>query len=200
MSNTRPTILVDMDGPLADFDKAFFSLCNSKGWTLDCTPFTQTHRFATDHIPHSIARSLARRFVETSGWFERLPMTGGAKGYMDQLAERAEVWIVSKPLEANPTCRDEKGAWLRRNFGPEWERRLILAADKSMVRGDVLLDDAPHPDLYERATWKPVIFKTPWNGEGSKWAGLPHWTWGNPFDLLLNPSSGDTDPTNEKVD
>lgn len=182
----KPTVLLDMDGPLADFDRAFFERCAWNGWEMDCTLATQTHRFATDHIPNRAARAHARRMVDTTGWFASLPVTAGARNGLLSLAEVADVWIVSKPLEANPSCRDEKAEWLRREFGTEWERRLILAADKSMVRGDVLLDDAPHVEWCERATWVPVIFATPWNGAGSKWESLRRWTWRDPIERLLD--------------
>ena len=178
-------MLVDCDGPLADFDAAFFARCEANGWPLDCTLENQRHRFATDHIPNRTHRALARKMVDTAGWFADLPVVGGAVEGLAALDEVADTWVCSKPLEANPSSRDDKARWLTMHFGSYWAERLILVSDKSMVRGDVLLDDAPHPQWYGTATWTPVIFATPWNGAGSKWEGLPRWTWGDDVNQLL---------------
>lgn len=181
----RPVILVDMDGPLAGFDQAFYELCDRLGFEMNSTLETQTERYATGHVVIPAERKFARAIVDSPGWFIRLPVVEGAVEGLNALAEVAEVWICTKPLEVNPTCRDEKGAWLKDHFGSEWEKRMIIAPDKSLVRGAILLDDAPFPEWFERASWNPVVYPTSWNGEGTAWQGLPRWTWGDPIDSLL---------------
>lgn len=175
------TLLMDMDGPLAGFDARFFAMCDENQWPCD---FTRFHRFATDHLSDEHAR-LARIEVNKSGWFRSLPPTPGAQEGLTKLEKYADVWVCTKPLEANPTCRDEKAAWLVEHFGKRWEKKLIVTPDKSMIRGDILLDDAPRPEWYARASWTPVIFTMPWNGEGSQWGDRPHWTWGDPYSELF---------------
>lgn len=179
------TLLLDMDGPLANFDALYFERCALNGWTLGCEVHEQRHRFAHSHLIDETHREPARAMVNSPGWFADLPVTEGAVEGLTELAEHAEIWICSKPLDTNPTCRDEKASWLTRHFGEEWARRLIIAPDKSLIRGDVLLDDAPYLEWFERAQWRTVIFPTPWNGDGSKWAGHQRWTWGNPAKALL---------------
>lgn len=181
----KPIVLVDQDGPLADFDARFFEMCAENGWELHSDRSTQCHRFATDCMVDRKARRKARLFVDSSAWFADLPVVEGAVEGINALAEHAEVWICTKPLEANLTCRDDKAMWVRKNLGVEWERRLIMAPDKSLVIGDVLLDDAPKPEWFVRAPWQPVVFSTPWNGPGSVWGELPHWTWGEDVERLL---------------
>lgn len=183
---TKPILLLDQDGPLAHFDAHFHAMVAENGWPMDATLETQTARFATDHIPDLVHRKRARRVVNTSGWFRALPVTEGAQEGIQILDKHFEVWIVTKPLEANPSCRDEKAAWVVEHLGRKWERRLILTPDKSMVNGHLLLDDAPKSEWYERATWRPVIFSTVWNGRGSAWEGLPRWTWGDDVEILLS--------------
>jgi 5'-nucleotidase len=168
-----------MDGPLADFDRHFFKRCAESGWLMDCDYAGQVHRFATDHIPDKEHRRLAREMVDSTRWFYDLPVTPGSQEGLEELAQHAEVWVCTKPLEANATCRDDKAAWLARHFGEWWVKRLILAPDKSLVMGDVLLDDAPHPRWFQRAAWTPVIFPMSWNGPGSKWDGMCRWKWGD---------------------
>lgn len=187
MSYLHPiTLLIDLDGPFAAFDEAFWALCAEHGIEMDCTLEQQRHRFGTDHIPDKAARQRARDLVNTSGWFRDLPVVDGAVHDTLELAEFCDVWLCTKPLEDNPTCRDEKAAWVVEHLGDEWKRKLIIAPDKSMVRGTTLLDDAPAIEWLDRALWNPIIFKMPWNGHGSKWQGLPRWTWGEPYANLLH--------------
>lgn len=182
-------VLLDMDGPLADFDGHFWERCLAEGWAFDIDlPSQQAHRFFTEHMPDRAQRKAARRLVDSPGWFEDLPVVdGAAEGIIDLMAAGFDLWVCTKPLEANPTCRDAKGAWLRRHL-PDLEHRLIIAPDKSLVMGDYLIDDAPHPAWYDggRATWAPIIFTAPFNGVGSDWADLPHWTWAEGTDELVH--------------
>lgn len=173
------TILLDMDGPLADFDLHFWDRCNAEGWAFDVAHYgQQRHRYFTEHIPDREHRRAARAMVDAGGWFRSLPVTTGASdGVARLLADGHDVWVCTKPLEVNPTCRDDKGAWLAEHF-PELERKLIITPDKSMVRGDVLIDDAPHPSWIERASWEAVIFDAPFNRDGSVWAEFPRFSWG----------------------
>lgn len=180
--------LIDQDGPLADFDRYFFDRCNENGWTMECDYASQTARFATDHIPDEEERALARAMVDTAGWFSELPVTEGAIDGLNKLAEvpNSEIWICTKPLEINPTCRDDKAAWLQKHFGDHWVDHLILSPDKSLVQGHLLLDDAPKLEWTKRATWVPVVFPMNWNGQGSEWEGLLTWTWGDDLEILVD--------------
>jgi len=182
----KPTILVDMDGPLADFDAHFWQLCADRGWTMNCEPHEQSRRYATDHVVDLAQRQAARQYInDDPHWFADLPVTVGAVEGINELADHADVWICTKPLEANEQCRDGKAQWVRQHLGSDWEKRLIIAPDKSMVRGHVLLDDAIRLYWIEVAEWLPVVFPTSWNGPGSPWAGLPRWQWGDPVQSLI---------------
>lgn len=181
------TLLLDMDGVLADFDGLFWQRCLDAGYTFDvATREEQAFRFFTEHMPDERERKLARAMVEEPGWFADLPLVPGAQDAVDQLLAhpRLDVWVCTKPLEVNPTCRDEKGSWLRRHL-PELEDRLIIAPDKAYVVGDYLLDDAPHGPSIERACWHPLVYRTPYNEAGSEWEGLFHWDFQEPLDRLL---------------
>ncbi len=178
-------LLLDQDGPLASFDEAAFAACEREGWGVDCTLITQQHRFMTDHMPDDDHRTLLRKIIDEPGWFRNLPVVEGAREGLKELAEHFEVWICTKPLESSAVCRDDKAAWLVEHFGREWERRMIPAPDKSMVRGHILLDDAPNLEEIQRALWLPIVFPMSWNQQGSDWEGLPCWTWGDDPERLV---------------
>lgn len=181
------TLLLDMDGPLADFDRHFYRRCSERGYTFDVDgPEYQQHRYFTEHLPNPSERKQARRMVDTAGWFAELPVVPGAQqGVLDLLNAGVEVWVCTKPLEVNPTCHSDKANWILRHFPPLHDR-LIIAPDKSMIAGDVLLDDAPKHEWLDHAPWRPVIFAAPFNAD--QYPGCRRWTWGDPLDDLLAPA------------
>lgn len=191
---TGVIILVDMDGPLAHFDAAFYALCEDLGAPMHSTLETQCHRFATDCITDSWLKRKAREHVNNTDWFRQLPVVDGAIDGINALAARPEVedvFICTKPMEANKTVHSAKAAWVTEHLGIEWARRLIITPDKGMVRGSVLLDDAPKSAWFHRAEWVPVIYPTPWNAPGSEWSRKegcsndPRWSWSDPMDDLI---------------
>lgn len=181
---TAPIVLVDMDGPLADFDRHFWERCVERGFTFDCDgPEFQQHRYFTEHLPDRRERKAARVMVDAAGWFRHLPVTPGAQEGVERLLDAGlNVWVCTKPLEANPTCHSDKHAWIVKHF-PALTERLILAPNKAMVRGAVLLDDAPKPEWFPAAEWTPVIFPAPFSAD--QFPGLHRWTWGDPIHELL---------------
>lgn len=193
----RPIVLIDMDGPLADFDKRYWQEATEREkrqgtlYDVDCWDIPnlthQRHRFLSDHLTDRHLEARMRLVVNTAGWFESLPPVEGAADAMTELAEVADVWVCSKPLESNPTCRDEKARWLIEHIGEGWDKRLILAPDKSMIRGDVLLDDAIKAHWVPSATWTPVVYSAPFNGPGTKFGqDWPQFSWADGVATLLD--------------
>ena len=180
-------ILLDMDGPLAGFDAACWELVRDYDVpTIDADgEHNQTARYMTDHIAPT-RRTWFRKQLEQPGWFESLPVTPGAVDGVAALEELGvDLWVVTKPMEKNPTCRDAKAMWLRTNGFESLEDKLIIAPDKSLVVGDILLDDAPAVKWFAAAAWRPVIFTAGFNGPESEWTGSPRWDWSKPIDELL---------------
>ena len=179
----KPIVLVDMDGVLVDFDAWIYERRDL--WpSLNPDRSAQRHYFLTDEVSKEDARKM-RQCVNAGRVFRDAPPIEGAIAGVWALAEEADVWICTKPLEANVRCRDEKASWVRRHLGAEWERRLIITPDKSLVHGDILLDDAIKLPWIERASWAPVVYDDDFNGSGSKWDGLPRWSWSDPIEALL---------------
>lgn len=192
-------MLIDMDGVVCDFDLAFYDLCAERGYVMHegavhhdarCAD----HRFATDCITDPEHKRLARHHVDTTDWFRYLPVIPGAIAGLNELLAHPDVedvFLCTKPMEANASCRDSKGAWVERHLGMDWVRRLIITPDKGMVRGEVLLDDAPKSHWFDRAEWTPVIYPTSWNQPGSVFSrkmgvcDAPRWDWTMPINDLV---------------
>lgn len=178
----RPVILLDQDGPLADFDKHFWDRCQDRGYTFDIQHCSeQRHYYFSEHIVDERERAEASALVDQAGWFYDLPVTPGAQEGVAELMELADVWVCTKPNN-NPTVRDDKVAWLKLYF-PDLAEKCIIAPNKGLVHGSVLLDDHIRTEWLPYATWAPVVYPTPFNGP--ELPGVPRWTWGDyPDDLV----------------
>ena len=181
----RYTLLLDQDGPLADFDRALFDATPPED--LDFGDLSdQRHRYMTDHGVSSAARRRMRTLIETDGFYRNLPVNPGAVDGVNMLLDSGlfDIWVCTKPLDDNLNCLSEKAHWLNEHF-PQLNGQIITARDKTMVRGDVLIDDAPKLPGRMFPGWATAIFPTPWNGPGSKWGHLWRWGWGDTVDELV---------------
>lgn len=106
-------VFLDMDGVLADFDGAITS-----GVTNDPPEMFE------------------------AGFFRKLKVHEGAKDAVEALLANPNlrVYIGSKPTYKNPLCATEKFQWIIEHF-PALKKRIVLACNKELLQGDVLVDD-----------------------------------------------------------
>lgn len=101
------------------------------------------------------------RIMELEGFYRDLPVIEGAQDAIANLMRSGHsVHFVSTPYLSNPTCASDKLAWVEEHFGKEMMRRTILATDKTLVNGDVLIDDRPEILGEAIPTWKHLCFGT----------------------------------------
>lgn len=99
------------------------------------------------------------------GFFLNLSLIEGAKESIEYLKTEFDVWFLSRPSTRNLLCYTEKAAWIRNHFGYEMQKKLILATNKSLLKGDYLIDDSTNANQ-EQFEGKLIRF-------GSK--GFPDW-------------------------
>jgi hypothetical protein len=142
MENKKIRIYIDMDRTLCNYDK---------GMQLrkDSAEFPQSKE----------------RF-----WYELEPLEGAIEAFK-YLSSKYEVWILTRPSFHNLLCYSEKAEWVRDNLGFAAQQNLILCRDKSLVKGDILIDDHykdGQPEFEglwiqignkEYPTWKEVLAK-----------------------------------------
>ena len=166
-------VLLDMDGVLADFDAQLFEeLEGTIVWPAEA--LRREARFCTDFLPRR-ERLIVREHIETTAFFSRLPVVEGAvEGVRDLYEAGHDLWVCSKPLEANPWCASDKMGWIEEHF-PDLVGKVILSPNKSMIKGDVLLDDAHKPSGFGVADWVPVWYPYPHN----RAEGRVYFRWGD---------------------
>ena len=175
-AGVRPVVLVDMDGVLADFERAFY-----KHWAARYperrlpAPEDRQHSQIIDDLPEPWHRD-ARLITHAPGFFRDLPALSGALDGVRGLSALYDTWICSTPLREGSSSLSEKLEWVEHHLGAEWTERLILTRAKYMIDGDILIDDTPHLEGLERARWQLVVFDAPANLSVTS---FPHMNWKN---------------------
>jgi 5'-nucleotidase len=157
-------VLVDQDGPLADFEAGFCSRWSEKYPDRPVVPTEQRRSFyIKDEYPAEYREDIME-IQSSPGFILGLPLIPGALDALHGMeAEGDEVRILTSPLTRYHNCVMEKYAWVDRHLGPDWVRRIILTKDKTMVRGDVLIDDKPEITGYFIPVWEHLVFDAAYN-------------------------------------
>lgn len=79
------------------------------------------------------------------------------------LALGMDVRICTSPLSQFENCVAEKYLWVEKHLGREATNRLILTKDKTLVHGNLLIDDKPLIQGAVKPRWKHVLFDAPYN-------------------------------------
>lgn len=155
-------ILVDLDDTVGEFN---YELDGRFGAypQLDHLPRYE-ERVDWDFGANDVDMILIRQIMSEAGLFGALRVTPGAKAAIKTLEGQGhDVWFVSTPYNSNPTCASDKLRWVEEHFGQHLANRTILTHDKTMVEGDVLIDDRPVITGINAPRWQHILFDRPWN-------------------------------------
>lgn len=132
-------ILIDMDGVLADF--------LGKAEQMGLTPNEAELK---------------------EGFFENLPLIKDAWWGVDELRSLChDLYICTTAPWDNPRAWMEKRIWIEKRFGNLFNRKIIMTHQKSMINGDILIDD--------RKTEHTTSFKGTWywfGKDGADWKSV----------------------------
>lgn len=108
-------VYVDMDGVLCNFD---------------------------DASRQAIIDNPTQRYPQSQwGFFLKLEEMPGAIEGIRKLEEKYDVWILTRPSFNNVNSFTEKAQWVWDHLGFEILKKTIMCGDKSLVKGDYLIDD-----------------------------------------------------------
>lgn len=75
------------------------------------------------------------------GFFLKLEEIPGAIEAFKKLQEKYDVWILTRPSFKNVNCYTEKAQWVWDHLGYDVLEKTIFSGDKSLLKGDYLIDD-----------------------------------------------------------
>jgi 5'-nucleotidase len=157
-------ILIDLDGPLADLEGEFLTRWKKKYPGELFVPFEERKNFfLNDDYPEHL-RKQAADILEASGFFADLaPVTGGIDAMKKMVAAGHKVVMCTSDIYMNKTGLADKRAWVEKHLGRDLAKTMIFTRDKTLVRGDYLIDDKPTITGALTPEWKHIIFDQPFN-------------------------------------
>jgi 5'-nucleotidase len=157
-------VLVDQDGVIADFDEGFnvaWRAAHPERVVVEA-PLRRTF-YLRDDYPQEYSAEI-RDIQSREGFILGLPPVPGAlEALQGMLAAGHDVRICTSPLTRFTHCVGEKFQWAHDHLGPQWVGRVVLTKDKTLVRGDVLIDDKPEVTGALVPVWEHLVFEAPYN-------------------------------------
>jgi len=187
----RPIILLDCDGPLADFIGAYLRVVKElTGTTVSPEAVDRWHIHECAFIknltadarrwpdPWMTLRDRIENTIASEGFCSSIPVQPDAVHAVKRLSEIGDVYVVTSPWDSSPTWMHERDQWLKKHFGLPRDR-IIQTAGKYRVHGDILVDDKPgHVRAWQEA-WPGslgILFDMP-NNRNESASGLARGGW-----------------------
>ena len=133
-------ILLDVDGPIADFVSAAVRVVNDLGG-LSITPDDVTDWEVADFLPEGLRQDFWDR-VTAEGFCSDLEPVPGAVEAIGHLMANHDVYFVTSDMATSKTWAWERREWLKNYLGVS-SKRVVHAHAKYLVAGDVFVDDKP---------------------------------------------------------
>ncbi len=121
----KKILYVDMDGVVADFDKAIKKLC----------PDVHTGDY------ESSADKVYELCIANPDIFQQLDPIPNSIMAVLALFPHFDIYFLSTPMYQVPNSYRDKRIWLEKHFGNHAEKRLILTHRKDLNIGHYLVDD-----------------------------------------------------------
>lgn len=178
-------ILIDLDGPLADLEGEFLKRWKEKFPDEFFIPFDQRKNFfLNDDYPEHL-RKKAADILEASGFFVELPpVSGGLDAVKKMAALGHKVFLCTSDIYMNKTGLADKRKWVEKYLGHDLAKGMIFTRDKTLVRGNYLIDDKPEITGILTPEWKHIIFDQPFNKNTAHKSRIKT-DWSNWEDIIL---------------
>lgn len=153
-------VLVDQDAVIASWGGGFDERLDRYGDAAAGIPraaFQEHWNLHEGRTPEE--QEIIREIMEEPGFYRNLrPIRGAKEALKSALKAGHDVRIVSSPYLSNPTCASDKLEWVARHYGSHWASRVVLTNDKTIVHGDILIDDKPEITGSMEPTWRHIIY------------------------------------------
>lgn len=161
------TILVDVDGVVADTHKSWLEMYN-QDYDDDLKVEEVTKWALHEFVKPECGRDIYK-YLENPDFYDNTPMIDGALAGVRYLRE-----IGHRVIFVSAGFFESKVRWLGRmgflqefpypnDVRPSTATDVILCNDKSLIRGDYLIDDRHANVLNFHSTG--ILFNQPWNSE-----------------------------------
>jgi 5'-nucleotidase len=171
-------VLVDQDGVIAEWGPSGFNpgldAYGEAAVNIPRHADQRTFDLHAERTPDEL--QIIAEVMNNMSYRDLHPTRGARTALRRMLRAGHDVRIVTSPWPSNPRCASDKIDWVMHYFGREWARRVILTMDKTLVRGDILIDDKPSVTGVMEPEWEHVWFTQPYNKELTGQRRLDRWS------------------------
>ncbi|KAH0791873.1 5'-3'-deoxyribonucleotidase [Histomonas meleagridis] len=152
----KKVILLDIDGTLNNFQEYFISEFQKRYPELIDPSNPPKSHIDIMNIDRQKGLALLQEPHFTEGM---TPLRGAVKALHEMEARGHNVFFCTSLVTDHSDTLRDRVQWIGKWFGEKWMNRVIFAHDKTMVRGDFLVDDSPKKARgILPPTWKYIAF------------------------------------------
>jgi len=154
-------ILVDLDNTLLDFSHAISHALAPLFPNLEVLGDKCQWSLHLDDAEYHKAYKMAQ--LEPGFWLNLKAYPGALEALEEMKQQGHSVWLCSSPSSRSETCHSEKASWIKKHMSAWWAKRLILCKDKTLIRGDYLIDDNAYIRGECDPEWTHILYAQPYN-------------------------------------
>jgi 5'-nucleotidase len=157
-------ILIDIDEVLADFEAALTSEWQKLYPHTLLFPSGSRKHYYIGQDEEGNKSELVSKIIHREGFFEQLqPLPGAIDAIKLMQHYNHQIYLVTSAGVSYPNAASEKYRWVERHLGKEFLSCLVITPAKSIVRGDILIDDRPSFRDERLASWEHVLYDKSYN-------------------------------------
>ncbi len=157
-TTARQIICVDMDEVIADALGEHLLRYN-RDFSERLTPADLEGRWLWDFVPAERQQTLVD-YMMSEDFFAVLRVMPHAQRVLERLQSRYEIYIATAAMEV-PSSFNAKFHWLKQHFSFIPPSHIVFCGNKSILRGDYLIDDNPRQLRLFRG--EGILFSSPAN-------------------------------------
>ncbi len=175
-------VLFDLDSVIANTPAGFIKKWQEKFPEIPFVPYEKLSTLSLEELYPLEHKDKVAQIWSSQGLFYNLEPLPGAIEAIEAIRNTVkEVAICTAPPKINRYAAQEKYEWVLNNLGEYWAKRLILNHDKTLINGDILIDDKLEILGAQIPSWEHVLYTHPWN---LKIKNLRRLTWNNWREVL----------------
>jgi 5'(3')-deoxyribonucleotidase len=155
---SRPTICVDMDEVIADALGEHLLRYN-RDFATNLTTKDLHGKWIWDFVPEERLHVL-EEYMRSEDFFAVLGVMPESQRVLQKMQNQYDVFIATAAMEV-PTSFNAKFKWLQQHFPFIPHSHIVFCGDKSILRGDFLIDDNPRQLSLFRG--EGILFSSPAN-------------------------------------
>lgn len=160
----KKIILIDQDGVLANYQASLHAILRREHPEGPWLPIAALRHHDTEKNYPDEWKDIIEEIVLRKGFYRNLAVIEGGKDALEHLLSLGhDVRICTAPKRDFRNCTLEKLEWIDEHFGRKWAERTIITRDKTLVSGDVLVDDKPSVTGVRQPSWEHIFYDQPYN-------------------------------------